>query len=156
MHKAYQQREAAFAAAMADRATWEQATRKQRQLAIAADAELRRRHPDQRHPPMRSAEPQPVSQDRQDEPALSAEEDLSRTAELIAELAAQRHEFARQLAQRTAQAPHAQNPGHTGLDPALTGTTRDAILQPPKPQIEPSPRILERVADRDLDLEAVD
>ena len=31
-----------------------------------------------------------------------------------------------------------------------------AILQPPKPQIEPSARILERVAGHDLDLEAAD
>jgi hypothetical protein len=47
MHHAYQQRENAFAAAMADRTAWEEATRQQRQLAIAADTELRRRHPDQ-------------------------------------------------------------------------------------------------------------
>jgi hypothetical protein len=56
LHDAYQQRKSVLAAAMADRATWEEATRQQRQLAIAADAELRRRHPDQRHPPLRSAE----------------------------------------------------------------------------------------------------
>jgi hypothetical protein len=33
---------------MEDRTEWEQATRQQRHLAMAADAELRRRHPDQR------------------------------------------------------------------------------------------------------------
>jgi hypothetical protein len=38
----------------------------------------------------------------------------------------------------------------------MDGEVGDAILQPPKPRIEPSPRILERVAGRDLDLEAVD
>jgi hypothetical protein len=43
---------------MADRADWEQATRHQRQLAVAADTELRRRHPDQRWPALRSAEPE--------------------------------------------------------------------------------------------------
>jgi hypothetical protein len=32
--------------------------------------------------------------------------------------------------------------------------TKDAILQPPKPQIQPSRQILERVAGRALDLEA--
>ncbi|MCW2931588.1 MAG: hypothetical protein JWM19_2550 [Actinomycetia bacterium] len=41
LHDAYQQRETVFAAAMADRTAWEEATRQQRQLAIAADAELR-------------------------------------------------------------------------------------------------------------------
>jgi hypothetical protein len=35
-----------------DRADWEQATRQQRHLAIAADAELRRRQPEQRFPPL--------------------------------------------------------------------------------------------------------
>ena len=42
---------------MADRADWETATRAQRQLAVAADAELRRRHPGQYFAPLRSAEP---------------------------------------------------------------------------------------------------
>ncbi|HET9974659.1 MAG TPA: AAA family ATPase, partial [Streptosporangiaceae bacterium] len=49
LHQACRQRETVFADAMADRADWDAATRVQRQLAVAADAELRRRHPDQRH-----------------------------------------------------------------------------------------------------------
>jgi hypothetical protein len=53
MHDAYREREAVFATVMADRADWDQATRQQRQLAVAADAELRRRHPGQRFPPRR-------------------------------------------------------------------------------------------------------
>jgi hypothetical protein len=40
--------------------------------------------------------------------------------------------------------------------PAWTGPDKDAILQPPKPQIRPSPRILERAMDRDPDLEAAE
>jgi hypothetical protein len=31
-----------------------------------------------------------------------------------------------------------------------------AILQPPKPEIQPSPRIMERGTDYDLDMEAAD
>ena len=38
--------------------------------------------------------------------------------------------------------------------PAWTGPGRDAILQPPKPEIRPSARVLERVLDRDADMEA--
>ena len=45
LHEAYRERESVFAAVMADRADWEAATRAQRHLAVAADAELRRRHP---------------------------------------------------------------------------------------------------------------
>ena len=53
----YQQREQTFAQAMADRQEWEQATAHSRHLAIAADAELRRRHPDRTIEPLRSVEP---------------------------------------------------------------------------------------------------
>ena len=139
---------------MADRADWEQATRRQRQLAIAADAELCRRHPGQHHPPLRSAEPPPLTSD---EPAPSTDDDIRRTGELIAELTAQRREFARQFAERTRQPLSVSNSADFGpAFPAWTGEARDAILQPPKPQIKPSPRILERVPGHDLDLEAAD
>jgi hypothetical protein len=40
--------------------------------------------------------------------------------------------------------------------PAWTGLAREPILRPPKPEIPPSPRILERVMDRDADWEAAD
>ena len=59
LERTYRDREAVFAQTMADRADWETATRAQRQLAVAADAELRRRHPGQHFVPLRSAEPQP-------------------------------------------------------------------------------------------------
>ena len=45
LQEAYRQRETVFAVIMADRADWERATRAQRHLAVAADAELRRRQP---------------------------------------------------------------------------------------------------------------
>jgi hypothetical protein len=44
----YQQREQALTQAMADRKEWEHATAGSRRLAIAAVAELRRRHPQQK------------------------------------------------------------------------------------------------------------
>ena len=58
MHDTYRERETVFAAVMADRADWDAATRGQRHLAVAADAELRR-HPARNYPPLRSAEPPP-------------------------------------------------------------------------------------------------
>jgi hypothetical protein len=76
MHDAYAEREAIFADIMADRQDWEQATRQQRQLAVAADAELRRRHPGQQHPPLRSAEPPPVTQEQRHELTLTAGEEI--------------------------------------------------------------------------------
>jgi hypothetical protein len=40
--------------------------------------------------------------------------------------------------------------------PAWASPDRDAILQPPKPEIPAAGRILEHVTGRDLDLEATD
>jgi hypothetical protein len=155
MHEAYQQRDTVLAASMDDRTAWEKATRQQRQLAIAADTELRRRHPDQPHPPLRSAEPQPSTPAQHDEPALNPSDDIKQTKELIEELTTQRREFARQYAERARQRQSPAGRDHENQD-AWTSATRDAILQPPKPRVEPSARILERVIGRDLDLEAAD
>jgi hypothetical protein len=38
--------------------------------------------------------------------------------------------------------------------PAWPAPARGAILQPPRPEIPPSPRILQRVTDHDADWEA--
>jgi hypothetical protein len=45
---------------------------------------------------------------------------------------------------------------HGPAFPAWTGPDRDAILQPPHPQIQPSPQILDRAVGRDLDMEAAE
>ena len=71
LQEAYRQRERVFAAVMADRADWEQATRQQRHLAAAAAAELRRRHPGQHYPPLRSAEPEPATPAQRDQLTLT-------------------------------------------------------------------------------------
>jgi hypothetical protein len=53
--------------------------------------------------------------------------------------------------------PYDLDYGDIGLAfPAWTGPARDAILQPPKPDIPPSPQILQRMMDRDADWEAAD
>ncbi|HEX6989100.1 MAG TPA: hypothetical protein VF282_06480, partial [Bacillota bacterium] len=150
MHQTYRTRETALAEAMEDRITWERATRHQRQLAVAADAELRRRHPGQPWPPLRSAEPEPLHHDPTPAEALEG------TSRLIEDLAARHREFAAKLAERQSALIPAEDPDFEDPGPAFPGWTspaRDAILQPPKPQIEPSQRILDLVASRDLDLE---
>jgi conjugative relaxase-like TrwC/TraI family protein len=158
MYDAYREREAVFAAVMADRQQWEQATRQQRQLAVAADAELRRRNPGQQHPPLRSAEPEPANQEQRDEVSLAAGQDIPQLAQWITDLAAQHRAFAKKLVDRQSLIP-SEDPGYAdygSASPSWTGAVRDAILQPPKPQIQPSPRILERAARRDLDMEAAE
>jgi hypothetical protein len=155
MHHAYRQHETAFAATMADRTEWERTTRHQRQLAVSADAELRRRHPDQRWPPLRSAEPRLSAQAAD----LTLAQNTEETGEWIRDLAAQHREFARQLAERQSLTVPAEDPDFQAFSPAFPVWAQpgsDAILQPPKPQIRPSERILERTADRDPHLEAAD
>lgn len=74
----------------------------------------------------------------------------------IKNLAAQRHAFADRLAERQSLTIPATDPDYEDLGPAFptwTASRRDAILQPPKPEIQPSPRVLERAIDHDLDME---
>jgi hypothetical protein len=159
MHDAYRERETVFAATMADRAEWERATRHQRQLAVAADSELRRRHPGQPWPPLRSAELELAHPDESGDPARAPEEDRQRAARQLIELAARHCEFADKLAERQTLEMPAEDPdyeNHGPAFPAWTGPYPDAILQPPKPEIQPSQRILEIIAERDRDMEAAD
>src|SRR4029077_1523832 len=57
MRTRYLAQEETFAKTMADRTEWERATEHSRHLAIAADAELRRRDPDKPIERLRYAEP---------------------------------------------------------------------------------------------------
>jgi hypothetical protein len=77
----------------------------------------------------------------------------------IKDLAAGRRAFADRLADRQSLMIPAEDPDYGDLGqafPAWTGAGKDAILQPPKPEIPPSPLVLQRAADRDADWEAAD
>jgi conjugative relaxase-like TrwC/TraI family protein len=159
LHDAYRERETVLATVMAGRADWEKATRQQRQLAVAAAAELRRRHPGQPWPPLRSAEPDPATQTQRDGQVTILGTGIQELAQQTRDLAAQHREFTGRLAERQnlmipAEDPDFDNPGLAF--PVRGQPGRDAILQPPKPQIRPSERILERSAGRDLHMEAAD
>jgi hypothetical protein len=159
LERTYREREAVFTQTMADRADWETATRAQRQLAIAADAELRRRHPGQYFAPLRSAEPEPATGTQRAELTLTTGQSPGEIDPWIKDLAAGHRTFAVRLADRQSQMIPSKDPNHGDLGPAFptrTGPGRGPILRPPKPEIPPSPRILERVMDRDADWEAAD
>jgi hypothetical protein len=77
----------------------------------------------------------------------------------ITDLAAAHRAFAGRLADRRSLTIPFQDPGYDDLGqafPPWPAPVRDAILQPPKPEIRPSPQVLERAADRDADWEAAD
>ena len=157
LERAYRQRETVFAQTMADRADWDTATRAQRQLAVAADAELRRRHPGQYFSPLRSAEPEPATGAQRDD-SPSPRRAARRDRPVDKDLAAGHRTFAGKLADRQSQTVPSDDPDYGGLGPAFPAWSapREPILQPPRPEIPSSPRILERVMDRDIDWEAAD
>ena len=77
----------------------------------------------------------------------------------IKDLTAGQRTFADRLADRQSQRIPSENPDYGDLGPAFPGWTapdREPILRPPKPEILPSSRILERTMDRDADWEAAD
>ena len=165
LHQAYQHRETVFAATMADRADWDTATRAQRHLAVTADAELRRRHPGQRYPPLLSAEPPPASAAQRAELTPATDQPPSQIGQIgqigqwIKDLAAAHRTFAGTLAERQSLALPSENPDYGDLGqafPPWPGPAKDAILQPSQPEITPSPQVLQRTADRDADPEAAD
>jgi conjugative relaxase-like TrwC/TraI family protein len=157
MHDAYRGRENVFAATMEDRAEWQRATEQQRRMAVAADAELHRRHPDQRSEPLRSAEPEPATEAQRDELNLTAGEQIKEMSQWIKDLAAERKAFADRLADRQSTTIPANDPDYGDLGqafPAWPGPRKDAILQPPQPEIRPSAKVLEAAAERDNSPEA--
>ena len=159
LERAYRQRETVFAQAMADRADWDTATRAQRQLAVAADAELRRRHPGQHFSPLRSAEPEPAPGAQRDDLTHSPDQSPGEIDQWITDLAAGHRTFADRIADRHSQTVPSEDPDYGDLGPAFpawTSPRREPILRPPMPEIPPSPRILDRAMDRDADWEAAD
>jgi hypothetical protein len=157
MGRRYREQEETFAATMEDRREWEQAFEPSRHLAVATDAELRMRHPDQHIEPLRSAEPAPVSETEREELTLAPGKDIGQMAQWIQELAGQRKAFREKLEERKGLMIPSEDPDREDLGeafPAQAAPSRDAILQPPKPHIRPSARILEAARQREASHEA--
>jgi hypothetical protein len=126
---------------------------------VAADAELRRRHPARQYPPLRSAEPPAATRAQRDELTLTAGEQTPEVGQWIKDLTAQHRAFADKLADRQSLMIPAEDPDYGDLGqafPRWPAPGQAAILQPPKPEIQPSERILERAREADLDMEAAD
>jgi hypothetical protein len=145
----YRAQEAELEQTMEARRDWERATEETRRLAVAADSELRRRHPGQRLEPLRSAEPVGAEEERgQLVVAVGAES--YETPEWITRLAAERQVVREQLDERKAVLVPSEDPDH-GYEgeawPTWRQPDRDAILQPPRPEMRPAPEIAERFVE---------
>jgi hypothetical protein len=146
-------------------------------MALAADLELRRRHPDIPLNPLKAAEPATEADSRGAGPVFSnhqQEQNAARTAAAVrqpdlgvAEISAEVTERVARIAQRAREARQqidalASLPSfadeaqtvHAG--PAwdvLARRQRDAIIQPPKPEIVPARVVLRRFHERAAEAE---
>jgi hypothetical protein len=159
MRDCYRQQETIFAATMADWLEWKHATDQSRRLAVATDAELRRRHPDQRIEPLRSAEPAPISDAERDRLRLVPGERIPEMAAWIHDLAKERQAFREKLGEREGLKVCSEDSDWHYLVEAFPDwdvIRRDAILQFPKPEITPSARLLHLADEHDTEPEAAD
>ncbi len=156
----YRAQEEIFAKTMAGRTGWEHATEHTRHLAIAADAELRRRHPGQKIEPLRSAEPAPIDDTEREELTLAPDEKIGQMARWVADLATQRQALQDKMAERRALKVPSEDPDFEDLGPAFPAWNPppepDAILQPPQPEIQPAAKILELAKQPEAGWEAAD
>src|SRR5258708_12177067 len=90
---------------------WGGGTERSGRLAVAADTELRRRHPAQRFEPLRSAEPVVSAQDRE-QLVLAPEAETYETPEWITRLAAERRAVRERLCHRHAVLVPPHDPAH--------------------------------------------
>jgi conjugative relaxase-like TrwC/TraI family protein len=154
---AYRMQENILAGLMDDRRAWEAATEQQRRLAVAADAELRRRNPQMKIEPLRSAEPEQVTDEQRAElDVLPGEQHEYEPPAWVRELAEARTAFSEKIAERHSVMEPDEDPDYEDVGqafPSWEQADREAVLQPPRPPIPPSGRLAEREAeagDREL------
>jgi hypothetical protein len=123
-------------------------TERTRHLAVAANSEYLRRNPDAKLPPMQSAEPPKPSEEERG--ALVADEPEHETPVWVAELAERNRAAREKLEER--QGLRVPNEDHEWEDegeawPDAVRLQRDAIIQPPKPEIRPAAEVAERARE---------
>ena len=101
--------------------------------------------------------PQAATDDQRADLTLTEGQDNSQAGQWIKDLAAGRRTFAGRLADRQSLMIPSEDPDYGDLGqafPSWTGPGKDAILQPPKPEITPSAAILQLAAEHDIEPEA--
>jgi conjugative relaxase-like TrwC/TraI family protein len=148
---AYRSQESILAGLADDRRAWEAATEPQRRLAVAADTEMRRRYPEVKIEPLRSAEPEQVTDEQRAElDTLPEEQHEYQPPAWVRELADARKAFSEKIAERQSVMEPDEDPDYEDVGqafPSWEQADREAVLQPPKPPIPPSGRLAEREAE---------
>ena len=107
--------------------------------------------------PLQSAEPELVTDAERAGLRPAVGERVPKISRWIKDLAAGRSLFAGQLASRQNLMVPEQDPGYADISPAFSSWPEpggDALLQPPRPQIRHSARVLYRAGQREADVEA--
>src|SRR5262249_4550588 len=118
-----------------ERGEWERFTRGSREVPVQARAEIQRRYPNQKLEPLKSAEP--------------SELDLSRP-DWLQDLEAKRAAFREELERRKGLEIPDEDPdmGSKGGAWPMWQGQREAILQPPNPEIQPAEGVRELARER--------
>ncbi len=134
----YRGHEATMSEVMEERNLWDKLTEGGRRLAVQADLEFRRRHPDRKIRPLETAEPE-------------APGEFTVEPGWLADLEEQRRVFRDELEARQNVMVSNQHPDWEDEGPAwqVWEAQRDAILQPPKPEIRPAEGVLAAACQRD-------
>jgi hypothetical protein len=109
--------------------------------------------------PLHSAEPAPVSDIDREELTVTPDKNIGEMAAWIRDLAAQRQAFREKIEEYQGLMIPSEDPDWSDLGeafPAWQAPNRDAILQPPKPQITPAAKILQLAAQYDAEPEVAD
>jgi hypothetical protein len=144
MAATYRDFEAKFTETMEARAAWEQNTEGSRHLAIAAHSEYMRRNPDARLLPLRSAEPpKPAGEEKT---ALIPDRAEHETPQWVTELAERNRAALEKIEETHSLRMPAED--HEWEDigeawPDELRRERDAVIQPPKPEIRPAEPVAE-------------
>jgi hypothetical protein len=152
----YAHRVAEDEATLEDRQEWERLTEGTRDLALRADAEYRKRNPEAKLEPLASGElaDNTAAQMAGRLPQMTAE---AEAAERTALLAADRQRFREEAEARAGVIVPHEDPDYEPLGeawPTRQTFGRDAVLQPPKPEIRPAESVLEAFAAREAEQEA--
>ena len=138
----YREHEAKLEEANLVRGEWDKSTERVRVMALAADTEYRNRYPDAELEPLKSREPEPLSPE--DREAL----DPGEAADYIPpawldEVAEQARKAADELADRQSMRMPGEDADIEGEQawPDLVRAERDAVLQPPPPEVQPAPEV---------------
>jgi hypothetical protein len=135
----YAEHEGILGDAQADRELWEKFSARPREIAVQAQAEVQRRYPTMKIKPLKSAEPR------------APEDGLSHPG-WMAELEEQRTNFRAELQRRQGLEIPDEDPDMKGTEAwPVWRAQKEAILQPPTPEIRPAAKVLEKVLERGED-----